>query len=125
MTDQQKPQPAPEGAHTPGPWFKVGDKVTCLNYLDGIDYIATVAKVGRRKLTLDNGAEWLSDGSRPWASPSSYSKPRLYHWTPKHDGDLARKRALNVLELARWKDLDTATLVACAEFVRAAKAVSK
>lgn len=104
--------------------FKVGDEVTVWSGGYGPSQpikLRTVAKIGARKLTLNDGSHWTADGLHPWG------KSRI-GWNvtesidPRRTDDAQRIKRANLLSRVRhfsaWQSMSDESLEAIAQIIK-------
>jgi len=101
--------------------FKVGDEVTMFGYGFGRGEaplrVVTVTKANKIVTTCSDGSKWNALGRDTW-NASRHIEPT----TQEHRDAIAdyekRTRCLSIIELTRWRDLDTQTLNRIATILR-------
>ncbi len=107
--------------------FEVGQRVTVTAHRDDNPLrFQTVRSVGKRKMVLDDGSEWLIShySPRQWGSSSTnwYQGPSVREFRPE---DVARRSFLidlaTVVNFSGWTRMEPLDLARCAEAVRQVK----
>lgn len=99
--------------------FNPGDPVSVWSaYGSTVERLATVAKVGARKMVLSDKSEWRADGRRPYGVSAGYGNRSVRH---RLEGDLLNhlrnqaQYALRVIMCERLAEADLRTILEIAK----------
>ncbi len=108
--------------------FKIGDTVSIWSAFGRtVEKLATVTKMGARKMVLSDGSEWRADGRYPYGQSYGYTHKSVLHRS--HGDELNHLRwlassALRDINCARLSEADLRTLLEIAKRAKDAAVVA-